>query len=154
MVENIFIENIIDFLQFLMLSVKIKVLILEPEIKISCIVVAKSVIYPQLTFSPSGSVSCWAWTAGPSSGSPRTAHHCSQCLGTTGTSLCSWSGDIKCCRHVLIGFIQNHLCCSIVQEIPRCQFTLQMTEISTRFLEIFLGRTCPLLAYIFGKIFM
>ena len=32
-VENIFIENIIDFLQFLMLSAEIKVLILESAIK-------------------------------------------------------------------------------------------------------------------------
>ena len=112
-------------------------------------------IYPLLTFSPSGTVSCWAWIAGPSSGSPRTAHHCSPCLGTTETSLCSWSEHIKCCRHVLIGFSQNHLCCSIVQKIPWCQFTLQMTEISTRFLEIFLGWTRPLLTcYIFGKILM
>ena len=51
-----------------------------------------------------------------------------------------------------VGFIQNHLWCGIVQKIPWCQFTLQMTEISTSFLEIFLGRTRPLLAYIFGKI--
>ena len=52
-----------------------------------------------------------------------------------------------------VGFIQNHLWCGIVQKIPWCQFTLQMTEISTRFLEIFLGRTRPLLACnIFEKI--
>ena len=51
-----------------------------------------------------------------------------------------------------VGFIQNHLWCGIVQKIPWCQFTLKVTEISTRFLEIFLGRTRPLLAYIFGKI--
>ena len=52
-----------------------------------------------------------------------------------------------------VGFIQNHLWCSIVQKIPWCQFTLKVTEISTRFLEIFLGRTRPLLAcYIFEKI--
>ena len=57
MVENIFIENIIDFLQFLMLFVKIKVLILEPAITIS-VTVARTVIYPLLTFSPSESVSC------------------------------------------------------------------------------------------------
>ena len=54
-----------------------------------------------------------------------------------------------------VGFIQNHLWCGIVQKIPWCQFTLKVTEISTRFLEIFLGRTRPLLAcYIFGKISM
>ena len=38
MVEDVFIENIIDLLQFLMLSVEIKVLILEPAITISFIV--------------------------------------------------------------------------------------------------------------------
>ena len=57
-VEDVFIENIIDLLQFLMLSVKIKVLILEPAITISCTVVARSIFYHVLTFSPSGSVSC------------------------------------------------------------------------------------------------
>ena len=43
MVEDVSIENIIDLLQFLMLSVKIKVLILEPAITVSC-TVARSTI--------------------------------------------------------------------------------------------------------------
>ena len=108
MVENIFIENIINFLQFLMLSAEIKVLILEPAITISFKVARVCNLSPVnlLSFRKCLLLSLDSWAqVGLSS-------YCSPLLSM------SWDNRNKLVqltwRHQVlqvcsVGFIQNHL---------------------------------------------